>query len=232
MSTSDSFVGTDGTGAEREPAVPPEDGALRLVLVRHGRTPSNVHRALDTLPPGPSLDELGREQAGQVAELLAGWPVRAVYASTAARAGQTAEPIAARHGLPVTVLGGVHEVFVGELENRSDAESRRRFDETFTAWWDGDPDVPQPGGESATDLLDRFLPDVDTAVAGVESGAVVLVSHGAAIRLASAALLAGRAEQGLGRDSPLPNTGRVVLRRDPDGWALELWDPMAGPPDY
>lgn len=231
MSESVAFAGIPAP--YRDAAVPPDDGALRLVLVRHGRTSSNVRRALDTLPPGPSLDELGRAQAAEVAELLAGWPVRAVFASRAARARETAEPVAAAHRLPVTVLDGVHEIFVGELENLSDEESRRRFNVTFEAWWDGDPDRPQPGGgESATDLRARFLPDVERAVAGVGSGAVVLVSHGAAIRLGVAALLAGREEARHGRDRPIPNTGRVVLRREPDGWALELWDPMPGPPDY
>ena len=226
------FSGTDRVAPVREPAVPPDDGALRLVLVRHGRTPSNVARALDTALPGPALDELGRAQAAEVAGLLAGWPVRAVFASRATRAQQTAASIAEGLGLPVTTLDGVHEIFVGELEGLTDEVSRARFDEIFEAWWDGDPDRPQPGGESATDLRTRFLADVERALEGIDSGAVVLVSHGAAIRLSSAVLLAGRAEAGRGRDHPLPNTGRVVLRRDPDGWALELWDPIPEVPDY
>ena len=47
----------------------------------------------------------------------------------------------------------------------------------------------------------------------------MLVSHGAAIRLAMSALL-GRHR----RDLVVPNTGLVVLRADPGGWALEDWD--------
>ncbi|MBW0104077.1 histidine phosphatase family protein [Pseudonocardia sp. KRD-291] len=205
---------------------------MRLVLVRHGRTPSNVARALDTALPGPPLDELGRAQAAEVADLLADWPVRAVFASRATRAQQTAAPIAERLGLPVTTLDGVHEIFVGELDGLADEASRALFDEIYDSWWDGDPDRPQPGGESATDLRTRFLADVERAVDGIDSGAVVLVSHGAAIRLSSAVLLTGRTEAGRGRDNPLPNTGRVVLRRDPDGWSLELWDPVPEVPDY
>ena len=60
-----------GTGT-RTAQVPPDDGALRLVLVRHGRTPSNVRHRLDTALPGPGLDELGHAQAEEVAGLLAG----------------------------------------------------------------------------------------------------------------------------------------------------------------
>lgn len=226
------FAGTGGTARARDAAVPPEDGALRLVLVRHGRTPANVTRALDTALPGPGLDELGQAQAADVAELFADWPVRALFASRAVRAQQTAAAIAARLGLPVTTLDGVHEISVGELEGLADEASRTLFDEIFASWWDGDPDRPQPGGESATDLRDRFLPDVERALQGIDSGTVVLVSHGAAIRLCTGVLLAGGADAQRGRDNPLPNTGRVVLRRDPDGWALELWDPIPEVPDY
>lgn len=229
-----SFSAAD-TGT-REPRVPPEDGALRLVLVRHGRTPSNVAHRLDTALPGPPLDAFGRGQAEEVAALLAGWPVRSVHASRAIRARETAEPVAAAHGLAVGVLPGAHEVVVGELEGRSDDDARRVFDEVFESWWDGDVDRPMPGGESARDVWDRFLPDIARVTADAGSGAVVVVSHGAAIRMISLALLGGadgsgpgRPDADAGRDSPVPNTGRVVLRRDPDGWTRELWDPMPTP---
>ncbi|MEQ3551255.1 histidine phosphatase family protein [Pseudonocardia nematodicida] len=219
-----SFAATGS--APRSAQVPPDDGAVRLVLVRHGRTPSNVRHALDTKVPGPPLDELGREQAREVAGLLADWPVRALYASRATRAQETAAPIGAALGTRVQELPGTHEVFVGDLDNRDDDAARAIFDEVFESWWDGDPGRPMPGGESAEDVWARFLPDVERVLDGVTSGAVVLVSHGAVIRVVTQALLGASADSGLGRDNPVPNTGRVVLRRDPGGWALELWDPM------
>ncbi|OLL75176.1 putative phosphoglycerate mutase [Pseudonocardia sp. Ae168_Ps1] len=213
-----------GVGA-RLPSVPPDDGAVRLVLVRHGRTPSNVRHALDTGLSGPGLDELGHEQARAVAGLLGGWPVRALYASRAVRAQETAAPIGEVLGLDVRSLPGAHEVYVGELDRRADDDAREIFDGIFEAWWDGDVTRPMPGGESVQDVWDRFLPDVSTALEPVTSGAVVVVSHGAAIRLLTLALLDGPDAQ-FGRDNPIPNTGRVVLRRDPGGWTRELWDPM------
>lgn len=226
-----SFAAAD-TGA-RTAQVPPRDGALRLVLVRHGRTPSNVAHRLDTALPGPSLDELGRSQADEVAGLLAGWPVHTVHASRATRARETAAPIGAALGLDVALLPGAHEVSVGDLEGRSDDDARRIFDEVFESWWTGDVDRPMPGGESARDVWDRFLPDIARVTDGAGPGAVVVVSHGAAIRILSLALLGGadgsgpgRPDAADGRDHPVPNTGRVVLRRDPDGWTRELWDPM------
>jgi broad specificity phosphatase PhoE len=192
--------------------------SLRLVLARHGRTAANVAHVLDSRPPGAPLDELGLEQAQRLATRLAERPLRAVYASRATRARQTADPVAAAHGLAVEVVDGVHEVFMGDLEGRSDDAALATFDEVYAAWWRGDLDARLPGGESARDVRDRFLPAVDGVVDGI-AGDVLLVSHGAAIRLAAAALLGETAETFY-----VPNTGLVELRRDREGWVLESWD--------
>lgn len=196
-------------------------GPLRLVLVRHGQTDANVRRELDSVPPGAPLNELGLAQAAAVGERLAVHPVTSVHASHATRAQQTAAPVAAAHGLDVTVHDGVHEVFLGDLEGRSDREAREHFDTVYAAWCAGDLDVRLPGGESAHDLRVRYLPVVERITDGVHSD-VVLVSHGAAIRLAAAALLGDTAET-----LYVPNTGLVVLVADPatpSGWALDHWD--------
>ncbi len=192
---------------------------LRLTLVRHGQTASNVVRALDSRPPGPPLTELGRRQAAALAERLAGDPVTAVYASTAVRAQQTAAPVAAAHRLEVQVIDGVHEVFIGDLENRADVAAREQFEAVYAAWHQGDLDARLPGGESARELRERFVPAVEDLVSA-GSGTIVLVSHGAAVRLGAAALLGDTAETAY-----LANTGIVVLQAADGGWRLEHWDP-------
>jgi broad specificity phosphatase PhoE len=192
---------------------------VRLVLARHGRTVANVGHVLDSRPPGSPLDELGAAQARDLAARLASWPVRAVHASRAVRAQQTAAPLAAAHDLPVEVLDGVQEVFLGDLEGRSDAAALAAFDEVYAAWWRGDLDARVPGGESAAEVRARIVPVLEQLVAEPAAGDVVLVSHGAAIRLASAALLGDTAETFY-----VPNAGLVVLRPDPTGWVLESWD--------
>lgn len=190
----------------------------RLILARHGQTISNVTKALDSRPPGAPLNELGLTQAAALGERLAGERISAVYASEATRAQQTAAPVAAAHGLDVQIVEGVQEVFCGDLEGRSDEHARELFDETYHAWWKGDLDAHLPGGESAHDLRSRYVPVVE-AIMIAASASVVLVSHGAAIRLAAAALLGETAET-----QYVPNTGLVILQGTAGGWTLEHWD--------
>jgi len=189
---------------------------VKLILARHGRTEGNVLKALDSRPPGMPLDEVGRAQADDLARRLAAKPVAAVYASRATRAQQTAAPVAAAHDLPVVVLDGVQEADCGELEGATDPASHERFQDVYEAWLNEEFDARLPGGESALEVRARFVAAVE-AVAGDDP--VVVVSHGAAIRLGVGALLGEGAETRY-----VPNAGLVVLTGTPGRWALEHWD--------
>ena len=71
-----------------------------IILVRHGETVDNARQIMQGQTQG-ELNEWGREQALQVAERLAAEALDAVVASDLHRAIQTAEIIAAPHGLQV-----------------------------------------------------------------------------------------------------------------------------------
>ena len=86
-------------------------------------------------------------------------------------------------------LDGIHEVQVGELENRNDDDAVAEFNAIYQRWHDGELDVALPGGETAQQVLDRYLPVVtDLRMRYLDdddwTGDIVVVSHGAAIRLA------------------------------------------------
>jgi probable phosphoglycerate mutase len=197
---------------------------LRLVLARHGQTDANLGLLLDSLPPGPPLNELGLRQADELADALAVEPVDGVYASTALRAQQTAQPIAARHGLTVEITAGLHEVFMGDLEGTTGEESLMAFLAVAKAWSAGELDRALPGGESALDAIGRFT----DAIAGIRArhshGVIVAVTHGAVLQVAVPALAPNLAELG---ERPLaPNTGQVILDQDdttPTGWRCVSW---------
>ena len=206
----------------------------RLVLVRHGQSHSNVERRLDTRPPGRELTDLGREQARTLAR---DWPHRIglVAHSVAVRASQTAAEIGGHLRLSLHELDGIHEVQVGELEDRNDDAAIEEFTTVYQRWQQGDLDVRMPGGESGNEVLDRYVPVITQLRMrylddDAWHGDVVVVSHGAAIRLA-AATLAG-VDPGFALDHHLSNGQSVVLAPITDGrWSCLGWGELV-PPFY
>jgi broad specificity phosphatase PhoE len=196
---------------------------MRLLLVRHGQTSSNLDRILDTKIPGARLTDEGHAQAAAFASTIADMPVAAVYASTATRAQQTASPIAAAHGMAVQVIDGVQEVFVGDLEGRNDERAIHEFFQIFTRWTEDDLDARMPGGESGTEIQKRFLDAIGTVRDNHPESTVVVVSHGGMIRL-GAEWLAENVTGQLANVGVLPNTGHVLLASNRDGsWTCLEW---------
>lgn len=72
---------------------------MELLIIRHG-LPLRVERT-DGSAADPELSDHGHAQAGELAEWLAHEPIKAVYSSPMNRARQTAEPLAAKLGLPI-----------------------------------------------------------------------------------------------------------------------------------
>jgi len=197
---------------------------MRLVLVRHGQTASNLAHALDTEEPGAELTEQGERQAEGAANRLASLPIEAIFASNLARTQQTAAPLAARLSLPVTVHAGLREARAGELEMRTDKESVRTYLKTYLAWVNGRIDERRPGGESGREVITRF----DRALAQLEATGVLMAavfSHGATIRAWCASRVRNLDADFVARH-PLDNCGAVFLKRpgDESGWLAEAWE--------
>jgi probable phosphoglycerate mutase len=199
---------------------------VRLLLIRHGQTASNVESRLDSAVPGPRLTVLGEEQAAAIPHQLAPERIDALYASTQTRAQLTAAPLARHRGLRVTIRAGLREIYAGELEGRTDAEAVATYVRTTLEWAAGDVSRRMPGGEDGAEVLGRF-DAVVTEVAASDAKAAVLVSHGAMIRTWSAAR-ARNLDAGFVATHVLANTGIVVLEGDPTaGWDAVTWEGAA-----
>ncbi|MGW0758719.1 histidine phosphatase family protein [Streptomyces sp. NPDC002814] len=196
---------------------------MRLLLIRHGQTPSNVDHLLDTAVPGPGLTALGERQAALLPEALADEDIEALYISTLIRTRLTAAPLAAARGLDMIVRDGIRELTAGDLEMLpGDGEHGRTYMETVFAWAAGDVELRMPGGESGTEALARYDAVVAEA-ADSGAGTVAMVSHGAAIRMWTAAR-ADNVDVPFAAAHPLDNTGVVVLEGSPaDGWKALSW---------
>lgn len=206
----------------------------RLVLVRHGQSHGNVERRLDTRPPGAALTDLGRDQARAFARDLPNRPAMIAH-SVALRAAETAAEIADELDLATHECEGLHEVQVGDLEDRNDDEAIEEFNTIYQRWHEGDIDLRLPGGETARQVLDRYLPVIgQLRMRHLDDdawhGDIIVVSHGAAIRLVSA-VLAG-VEASFALDHHLSYTESVVLVPITDGrWSCVQWGELT-PPFY
>lgn len=195
---------------------------MRLFLIRHGQTPSNLLGALDTGVPGPPLTDLGREQAQVVRDELVDSGVEAIYVSSMRRTHETAAPTAAALGLPVLVRDGLRELAAGELEMNSDDASIERYLRFMTACARGQEDE-LPGGEAATAVIDRFDAVIEE-LAGTGAAAAVAFSHGAVLR-AWTGLRVHNLSAEFTLEHSLRNTGTVVLDGAPGtGWIARTWD--------
>jgi broad specificity phosphatase PhoE len=125
--------------------------------------------------PGFRLSEAGERQAKVTAEFLAGADVAAVVASPMERAQQTAEPIAAAHGLPVQAdhrLIESRNIFEGKPFEAGPAVVRyprmwRLLANPFRPSW----------GEPYAEIAERMLAAVAEWRDAYPGREVVLVSH-------------------------------------------------------
>lgn len=197
---------------------------MRILFMRHGQTPANVLGVLDTAAPGPGLTELGARQAEAVVHALEHERIAAIYVSRLRRTHETAAPLAAALGLTPIELAGTHEIEAGALEGLSDHDSVRAYMSTVFAWAFGELGRPMPGGPDGDAFFTRFDASIaEVAAAHPDDATVVVVSHGAAIRIWTAVRVANLGE-GFTGEHHLDNTGVVVVEGSADvGWTALSW---------
>jgi len=154
-----------------------DPGTCYLYLVRHGATENNRAARLQGRQSHHPLSEQGRAQALLLSELLASRRIGQVYSSPLLRAMQTAERIAAAHGLEVRPLAELVEVDVGRWEGRSWSEIAETEAEAYAAFMQ-DPAVhPYAGGETITQVAARVAPAIDALYERHLGEAIVVVAH-------------------------------------------------------
>lgn len=146
-----------------------------LYLIRHARSAWNAEGRWQG-QADPELDEVGQAQALALAHFLRREPLMAVYSSPQLRARQTAEPVAAEHGLAVRFDDRLKERDVGAWSGLTEVEVRARFPQDFTpTWWVKGP----PGGESQPQVLARASAVFGEIMMSQPDGAhVAVISHG------------------------------------------------------
>jgi broad specificity phosphatase PhoE len=183
--------GSQPTGSG--PAAPPASASwtgqkgqpTRLLLLRHGQTALSVDRRYSGRSD-PELTDLGLAQAAGVAAGIKSVEgvdrVSTALTSPLRRARQTAEPVAAALGVPVTTHDGLLETDFGDWDGMTFAEARDRDPELHRGWL-GDETVPPPGGESFADVGQRIGRLRDELLAAYPGQTLLLVSHVTPIKM-------------------------------------------------
>ena len=195
---------------------------MRLLLIRHGETASNVVQALDTAAPGAPLNEVGVAQAERLALELANESLEAIYSSPLIRAKMTASPLVVKRGLILGEHRGLSEISAGELEMRNDLDAQLAYRDVFFKWLQGDLKAKIPGGEDGNTALERFSHVISQAKQdGI--GSLAVVSHGAMLMTWLASRKSNFSPT-MFRDAPMQNTGIAVLESGSgDRWNVESW---------
>ena len=150
-----------------------------ILLARHGETDWNSERRWQGHADQP-LNDIGREQASELAETLTGRAIDVVYSSDLARAHETALIVGERLGLPVEVDAGLREVDVGDWAGRLVSEIEDADPEAFQLWRQGRK--AWNGGESYEEMGERVVGAVLRLAARHPGQTVLIVTHGGSIR--------------------------------------------------
>jgi broad specificity phosphatase PhoE len=159
-----------------------------VILVRHGETDWNREKRWQGWADPPLNDE-GRRQAAGLAERLRGVPFDAVYTSDLRRAHETAEIVAAPHGVPVVADAGLREIDVGSWSGLTLAEIEERF---------GDE---RPDGETREEHRARVRAAAARLIAAHPDERILIVTHGGTIRALAEAF-----------EGPIGNCEAIELR--------------------
>ncbi|GAA3652569.1 histidine phosphatase family protein [Nonomuraea antimicrobica] len=184
----------------------------RIVCLRHGQTLWNVEQRFQGHSDIP-LDETGAAQAARAASLLGSLRPTMIVSSDLQRANDTALALGRVVGLDVAVDKAFRERGGGQWEGLTRGEIATRWPDEYAAW-------EAPDGELVTDVAARVATAMRLWATRVDDdGLLVVVSHGAALRLGICELL-GLPEPLWPALGGLGNCSWSVLQEGRKGWRL------------
>jgi broad specificity phosphatase PhoE len=151
----------------------------KIILVRHGETDWNKIHRLQGGGSDTPLNELGIQQAENVALRLKNEKLEAIFSSPLQRAVNTARAIASYHQMGIQALSALKEINVGKLEGTDSTVMKIRWDQLLCQ-----PDCDElklDGIEPIGDVQKRTWSAVQDIYRQHPEGNVVVVSHYVAI---------------------------------------------------
>ena len=163
---------------------------MELILVRHGLP---VRREVVEGPADPELSVEGHDQSARLANYLATESIAAIYSSPMKRAFQTAEPLAVKTSLPISIVDDVAEydrlsneyIPIEELRAAND----ERWHKLVAGGWQSDSDTLE-------NFRHRVVSSLEQLISQHASQRIVVTCHGGVINQYLAHILGIATERG------------------------------------
>lgn len=147
-------------------------------LLRHGACEGGeIFRGSTDVP----LTATGWAQMEATLEPHAGW--QRIVCSTMQRCCRFAEKTAERLDLPCQTVPNLREISFGDWEGRLIAEVEREQGELLQRFWNDPANSCAPNGEAMAVFRERVVVAVDELLAAHQGEHLLVVTHGAVIRL-------------------------------------------------
>ena len=188
-----------------------------IIIIRHGETEWNKTGRFQGHSDVP-LSAEGRAQAAALGKNLVVDHVDAIYASDLTRAMETAAPLAQRFGLEVISDPLLRELNFGSWEGRKFNDVNAENPDAMKTFYNDPERVNIPDSEPFPEFQRRVAGRVREIVAQERGTRIVIVSHGASIRILFADILS-MPIRSIWHVSQL-NTAVNKIRFEDDGFAV------------
>lgn len=158
-----------------------KEGALRILLVRHGETGWNKAGSFQGRTD-IGLNQQGRVQAGALGVALRQEPLKAIYSSPLSRAMETARAINRYHKVPLVQYEGLMEMDLGDFEGLLGSDLNKEHPEFLSKWREDAASVRMPNGEALQEVQERAWAVVQEIIETHHEGTVLLCAHNFVIR--------------------------------------------------
>jgi broad specificity phosphatase PhoE len=153
-------------------------------LVRHGQTDWNLTgRWQGQSSDAPSLNETGRQQALVLLDQLKHMQFSAIYSSDLLRSRQTAELIANRLHLGITLESRLREMNLGAWEGMLSDEIKSQYPQEMAERACNPLHARAPGGESAMQVAKRVMAAVGEIGMRHCDKSVLIIAHGISLAI-------------------------------------------------
>ena len=195
----------------------------KIYLIRHAEAEGNLYRIAHGWHNGLITNYRGYQQIDALRQRFQDVDIDAVYASDLYRTQITARAIWLPKALPLHLEPAFREIHMGVWEdhpwhelNKLHLEEMYHFNRRVDLWH-------VEGGETAQDVLDRYIPALHRIGAAHDGGTVAVFSHGAALRIVLGTLQ-GVPLSGIGDTPHGDNTAVSLLTWDDGALRVEYRD--------